>query len=316
MGQTEENGLSLLEQLGLSGNKTGEEQSSEPAGTILSQETQDGTMVDPGTVINYTVSAGSDTLAVPTVVGLSQSEAEAKIKALGLATSISRDYSDTVAIGRVISVDPGEGTTVEAGATVTLLVSLGEENKQIAVPSVLGLEESAATTTLSDSGFQVNVETTDSAEGIGEGCVASQSISAGTEVDPGTSITITIYHAPQTTPEATATPETTPEASQDEENSTGTEETTETSGTWMCNVQLQQPSNYTGGPVKLTLVQDVNGVSQTTVLQEGTTIEFPYTLRVAGADGVSTGTVYLYEITDSGEVERGHYSPVEFAPTE
>ena len=316
VGQTEENGLSLLEQLGLSGNKTGEEQSSEPAGTILSQETQDGTMVDPGTVINYTVSAGSDTLAVPTVVGLSQSEAEAKIKALGLATSISRDYSDTVAIGRVISVDPGEGTTVEAGATVTLLVSLGEENKQIAVPSVLGLEESAANTTLSDSGFQVNVETTDSAEGIGEGCVASQSISAGTEVDPGTSITITIYHAPQTTPEATATPETTPEASQDEENSTGTEETTETSGTWMCNVQLQQPSNYTGGPVKLTLVQDVNGVSQTTVLQEGTTIEFPYTLQVAGADGVSTGTVYLYEITDSGEVERGHYSPVEFAPTE
>ena len=68
--------------------------------------------------------------------------------------------------------------------------------------------------------------------------------------------------------------------------------------------------------MKRTLVQDVNGVSQTTVLQEGTTIEFPYTLQVAGADGVSTGTVYLYEITDSGEVERGHYSPVEFAPTE
>lgn len=316
VGQTEENGLSLLEQLGLSGNKTGEEQSSEPAGTIISQETQDGTMVDPGTVINYTVSAGSDSLAVPTVVGLSQSEAEAKIKALGLATSIQRDYSDTVAIGRVISVDPGEGTTVEAGATVTLLVSLGEENKQIEVPSVLGLDENTATTTLSDSGFQVNVETTDSAEGIGEGCVASQSISGGTEVDPGTSITITIYHAPQTTPEATATPETTPDASQSGEDSQETSGSAESSGSWMCNVQLQQPSNYTGGPVKLTLVQDVNGVTQETVLQEGTTIEFPYNLNVQGADGVSTGTVYLYEITDSGEVERGHYSPVNFSPAE
>ncbi|HIS26117.1 MAG TPA: Stk1 family PASTA domain-containing Ser/Thr kinase [Candidatus Pullilachnospira intestinigallinarum] len=317
MGQTEENGLSLLEQLGLSGNKTGEEQSSEPAGTIISQETQEGTMVDPGTVINYTVSAGSDSLAVPTVVGLSQSEAEAKIKALGLATSIQRDYSDTVAIGRVISVDPAEGTTVDAGATVTLLVSLGEENKQIAVPSVLGLDESTATTTLSDSGFQVNVETTDSAEGIGEGCVASQSISAGTEVDPGTSITITIYHAPQTTPEATETPEATPDASADGGQDSGdSTETSASTGSWMCNVQLQQPSNYTGGPVKLTLVQDVNGVSQETVLLEGTTIDFPYELQVQGADGVSTGTVYLYEITDSGEVERGHYSPVEFAPTE
>ena len=57
---TEENALSVLEQLGLKGNKTGESQSSEyKAGTIMSQETEAGTKVDQGTVINYVVSSGN-----------------------------------------------------------------------------------------------------------------------------------------------------------------------------------------------------------------------------------------------------------------
>ena len=78
---TEENALSVLEQLGLKGNKTGESQSSEyKAGTIMSQETEAGTKVDQGTVINYVVSSGTDAPSVPSVTGKSQSEAEARSK--------------------------------------------------------------------------------------------------------------------------------------------------------------------------------------------------------------------------------------------
>ena len=122
---TEENALSVLEQLGLKGNKTGESQSSEyKAGTIMSQETEAGTKVDQGTVINYVVSSGTDAPSVPSVTGKSQSEAEALIKALGLNTEIQQDYSDTVAIGKVISVNPSEGTKVDAGSTIRLVVSL------------------------------------------------------------------------------------------------------------------------------------------------------------------------------------------------
>ena len=69
---TEENALSVLEQLGLKGNKTGESQSSEyKAGTIMSQETEAGTKVDQGTVINYVVSSGTDAPSVPSVTGKS-----------------------------------------------------------------------------------------------------------------------------------------------------------------------------------------------------------------------------------------------------
>ncbi|NCB91626.1 MAG: Stk1 family PASTA domain-containing Ser/Thr kinase [Clostridia bacterium] len=297
---TEENAVSVLEQLGLVGSKSGEEESSEfPAGTIISQSIEAGEKADQGTTITYVVSTGSNQLSVPTVTGISQSEAEAKIKALGLETSIQQSYSDSVAIGRVISVEPGEGTAVTAGQTVTLTVSLGEENKQVAVPSVLGVDEATAKKTLNDSGFQVNVETTSTATGIAEGCVANQSIAAGTEADPGTTITLQIYHAPA------ATPTTVP----DESNAQGTGTNT---GSWTCNVQLEQPQNYAGGPIRLRLIQNVNGTNVETILLEGQTVTFPYVLTAAGADAVETGTVYLEEMVDGEYVERGHYSNVPF----
>lgn len=301
---SEENALSVLEQLGLKGNKTKEEESSEyPKGTIISQDVEAGDKVDPGTVIGYVVSAGSDSVSVPAVTSLSQSEAEAKIKALGLETSISQEYSDSVAVGKVISVDPAEGTKMDVGATVNLVISLGEENKQVAVPSVIGQDEASAKDTLNDSGFQVNVETTTESNGVGEGCVANQSVAAGTEVDPGTTITIKIYHAP----EDTATPAPTAVPNESDPQGSG-----ESGGSWACNVQLEQPNNYAGGPVRLRLIQNVNGQSEETILFEGQSVTFPYMLQVSGADGVETGTVYMDEMVDGSYVERGHYSNVKF----
>ena len=248
------------------------------------------------------MSTGTDSPTVPEVTGLSQSEAEAKIKALGLETSIQQEYSDTVGIGKIISVSPSEGTQLSKGEVVTLVVSLGEENKQVAVPNVFGMDETTAKKTLNDSGFQVNVETTETSNGASEGCVASQDISGGTEVDPGTTITIKIYHAPAATPEPTTVPD-----ESDPQGAGGT-----TTATWKCNVKLDQPQNYSGGPIQLVLVQNVNGQNVETVLLDGQTVTFPYELSVAGADGVETGTVYLKEMVDGEYVERGHYSNVPF----
>ena len=232
------------------------------------------------------------------MTGLSQSEAEAQIKALGLETSIQQSYSDTVAIGKIISVDPAAGTELSKGATVTLVVSLGEENKQIAVPSVIGQDEATAKKNLNDTGFQVNVETTTQSNGVGEGCVASQDIPAGTEKDPGTTITIQIYHAPAVT--------------EDPASQTPTEDDATVATAWKCNVKLEQPKNYGGGPVQLTLVHNVNGQNVESVLREGEPMPIPYVHSVQGADGVETGTVYLKELVDGTYVERGHYSEVPF----
>ena len=145
-----------------------------------------------------------------------------------------------------------------------------------------------------------NVETTTDASGnVAEGCVANQSVAAGTSVDPGSTITLQVYHAPETT--------TVPNEAPAEGDASSSD-----TGSWTCNVKLDQPSTYTGGPVQLTLVQNINGQNVETVILDGQTITFPYTLTIAGADGVDTGTVYLREMVDGDYVERGHYSNVPF----
>ena len=153
---------------------------------------------------------------------------------------------------------------------------------------------------MNDQGLQVNVETTTDASGnVAEGCVANQSVAAGTSVDPGSTITLQVYHAPETT--------TVPNEAPAEGDASSSD-----TGSWNCNVKLDQPSTYTGGPVQLTLVQNVNGQNVETVILDGQTITFPYTLTIAGADGVDTGTVYLREMVDGDYVEREHYSNVPF----
>jgi hypothetical protein len=50
---------------------------------------------------------------------------------------------------------------------------------------------------------------------------------------------------------------------------------------------------------------DVDGVEQeTTMMRRHHT--FPYVLKITGADGVTDGSVYLYELTADGTTHRGH----------
>ncbi len=66
------------------------------------------------------------------------------------------------------------------GSTITLVVSLGEENKQVEVPNVIGQDEATAKKSLNDQGLQVNVETTTDASVMWrEGCVANQECGSG-----------------------------------------------------------------------------------------------------------------------------------------
>lgn len=97
--------------------------SGEPQGRVISQTpTGQGKKGDKVTIV---VSQGVQTVKVPNVVGQSQSQAENTLRASGLNVSISTAYSDTVQKGYVISQDPGNGKTVDAGTTVTLVISNG-----------------------------------------------------------------------------------------------------------------------------------------------------------------------------------------------
>ena len=139
--------------------------------------------------ITLYVSSGKPKVTVPNLEGLTLNDALVELRAVNLTPQTVRQPSDTVEIDRVISTDPTGGSTTTKGSVVKLIISSGPAPK--AVPNVVGATESAATYTLRSAGFTVVVLQVPSID-ASSGKVVSQSPSAGTAADAGTSVTISV----------------------------------------------------------------------------------------------------------------------------
>jgi eukaryotic-like serine/threonine-protein kinase len=128
-------------------------------------------------------------VTVPGVVGADRASAQARLEQAGLRSQVVR-RSSRRAVGRVLAQDPQAGAKVQDGSVVTLTVSRGPA--QVAVPAGLpGLSESAATAKLEAAGF--DVKTTDaSSSSVAKGDVISVDPAAGTRLDKGSTVTLTV----------------------------------------------------------------------------------------------------------------------------
>ena len=306
VGKTEIEAKALLNELGLGMTKSGEAPSDEYAkGEIMAQSVESGTKVAKHTSIEYTLSTGASELTVPNVVGQTQAEAENTLVDAGLRTEIERAFDDEVEAGKVISVAPEVGTTVSRGDTIKLIISKGRDGEQITMISVRGLTEEVARGVLERLGLQVEIEYGTSND-VRVGDVFKQSIPTGTKVDPGETITLSI-NDPNGVGSQGSDGNTPPPASQDGDDSDGATY----SGAWKCDVDLEVPDSYQGGTAKLELAQEVNGTVVNRVVVEGIQLGGNYPLSITGADGVDTGTVYLYELVN-GDWKKLVQYPVPF----
>lgn len=128
-GKTISEAQKALEEKGLKdGGYTEEYSNTVEAGKIIRQSLKSGKKVDAGTSVSYVVSKGKEpakTVTVPTnLVGKPLADA---IKALGnKGLYYKEEPADSPSpSGIVVEVDPGEGTSVEVGSTITLYVSNG-----------------------------------------------------------------------------------------------------------------------------------------------------------------------------------------------
>lgn len=97
-------------------------------GKVISQNPSASSTGKKGDTITIVVSQGKESVKVPNVVGMTQENAKSTLQTSGLGVgSVSTDYSDTVAEGCVISQGTGAGSYVDAGSSVTLVVSLGSK---------------------------------------------------------------------------------------------------------------------------------------------------------------------------------------------
>jgi beta-lactam-binding protein with PASTA domain/serine/threonine protein kinase len=156
-----------------------------PEGIVISSDPKEGSTLRFGTVVDLVVSKGHRPIPVGSWVGKSADDAERILKQRGLKVEVSRQYSDSVSEGLVISQEPKDGTLFK-GDTVNLLVSLGPQ--LVEVPDVVAHGVDEATATLQAAGFVVTVA---QAPGyIGLGYVFSMDPVAGSEIPKGSTVTI------------------------------------------------------------------------------------------------------------------------------
>ena len=121
---------------------------------------------------------------------MTREEAEKALEDANLEVEVVEETSRTVEEGYVISQDIEADSEAYAGDTVTIHVSTGTGIKQVTVQNVVGQSEENARATLEGQGLKVTVNYTEATSN--DGRVTAQSVTGGTTVDEGTTVTLTV----------------------------------------------------------------------------------------------------------------------------
>ena len=321
LGKTEDEAKDMTKDMKLGIQPMGEEASTQAKGTISSQDIPKGSKVEQYTTIKYYISKGTQQITIPDVDGQTGVDAQQTLEDMGLTVNVQKEYSElnddgtpVTDPGYAVSTTPSAGENVSSGDTVTLIVSRGVDyGDSVEVPSVVGMTKNDAVTTFGKF-LNVEVKEEKSTE-VAAGEVISQEPEAGNWEDPdNVNVVITVStgtQEPAAQSDSTATESVSDNTAQTADNSAAVA----AGEVWKCTQTLNTPSGYSGGPVRLELVQNVNGTPTASVVLENQVIQFPYDLDITGAPGVSEGTLYLSEQINGVYQELGNYS-ITFAKAE
>lgn len=152
--------------------------------------TETTTEITTEDVSGETTTEAEGPLVVPRLIGKTLEEVEAELTALGLKMERGEDEASLVyEKGVVISVDPSEGTEVEEGAVVKVIVSSGASD--IVLTDLKGKTEAEAVDYLTQNGLKSKIERKESSD-VEAGKVISMSPAAGASVAEGDTITLVI----------------------------------------------------------------------------------------------------------------------------
>ena len=172
-----------------------------PENQIMSQDPKVDTQVRSGSTIVVIVSGGLGQATVPNVQGQVANAAQQLLQTspYNFVVTLVNEASSTIEQGRVIRTEPAIGAQSPAGSAITIFVSSG--GNKVAVPQVEGQTEVDARALLATAGLTPDVKYQDvPANDINIGKVITQGTDAGTLVDPGFIIRLTIGRAAAATP--------------------------------------------------------------------------------------------------------------------
>lgn len=190
IGLTEKEAENTLKAMGLEILVAGEEKSTEPEGTVVKANKNEGDTVTKGETIRVYVSGGETKKILQNVEGLGEDQATTFLKNAGIEIIINREYSDAVEKGKVIKQDPAGNTEIKEGTKVTLTISQGK--KPVTVPKLVGLSKQDAISALSAVGLNGDSKEAETTDKNKDGKVIDSSVKEGNTADAGSTITLTI----------------------------------------------------------------------------------------------------------------------------
>ena len=166
-------------------------------GIVMDANVAAGTMVPEGSNVVLTVSAGSEGIEVPDVVGLSEAEAVANLGKKGFVVNKTEGNDAYIKAGDIITQSPKAGTMAPSGSAVTICISLGPDQSKVRVPDVVGRSEEEAMAMLVEAGLQLGVVSEVNNENAElTGLVCYQSYSVGSYVEEGTPVDVSVSLGP------------------------------------------------------------------------------------------------------------------------
>ncbi|MHB8329530.1 MAG: Stk1 family PASTA domain-containing Ser/Thr kinase [Acidimicrobiales bacterium] len=214
--------------------------------------------------------SSSNSVILPDLAGQSVTQAEATLQADGLKSRVQADSTSSQPNTKVLRTQPGAGSSVRKGHTVTLVT--GNQGNQVQVPNLVNQSVGAAQSSLQSLGLQANVQ--QSANCTQQNVVCDQSPKVGQSIAPGG--TVNLFTAPPvttTTQAGTAVPDVTGDTVAQACNKLG-------QAGYQCGSTTQQPSStFASGAVIST------NPSAGTVEPQGTTV------NLVVSSGSSTVTV-------------------------
>jgi eukaryotic-like serine/threonine-protein kinase len=161
-----------------------------PRMTVLSQTPAAGATAPRGAKIVLDVSAGQRKVAIPNIVGMTRDQAQLALEKVGLEVGPVVERESPLPRGEVMATSPLAGAEAILPSTVTLTVSSGPSTIQL--PDLVGQPLAQARSTLEQLGLHTAGVAVDSAAADPDGTVTKQSPAAGTTVDAGASVALTV----------------------------------------------------------------------------------------------------------------------------
>ncbi len=158
---------------------------------IYYQNVKPGMTVKEKSTIKVKISSGVQSFSLADYTNFEENQVYAILTDNDIEFTTITEYNDDIPEGYVIRTEPGVDTVVDSGTVVIIYVSMGPKNTYATVPNVLGYKLNDAKLMLNSAGIKIGSVTRVDSTQAGS-VILSQSLSAGTQVQRGTTIDLVI----------------------------------------------------------------------------------------------------------------------------